>query len=457
MDTYIKILVIDDEKDSRDTFQMLLESQGYQVRTAASAMEAEAMIEEEIYHVILTDIMMPEKDGIALLKDLKKKSSDIGEVIMVTGYGSVETAVEAMKQGAFGYFIKSHDPEELLLEIQKAAEKWNTKNMRILADSSRPEALFTSKNPQMCEVWKMAETVADSKANILITGESGTGKEIIAQWIHYHSNRREKPFIAVNCSQYPRELIESELFGHEKGAFTGALSRHVGKLEQAAGGTVFLDEIGDMAMEIQVKLLRTLENREIERLGGNKPLSVDFRLITATNKNLEEAINKGTFRKDFFYRINTIEIHLPALRERREDLPDLIKFFVNKYMEETGREIKGIEPQTMKFLLNNKYVGNVRELKNIIERMAILSGPGGILSLEKCYPEEKNKAADRENETNLSYRDAKQQFEREYLSRSLEEHDGNITRTAEAIGMSRRQLFNKISELGIDKSIEKHN
>ena len=389
MDTYIKILVIDDEKDSRDTFQMLLESQGYQVRTAASAMEAEAMIEEEIYHVILTDIMMPEKDGIALLKDLKKKSSDIGEVIMVTGYGSVETAVEAMKQGAFGYFIKSHDPEELLLEIQKAAEKWNTKNMRILADSSRPEALFTSKNPQMCEVWKMAETVADSKANILITGESGTGKEIIAQWIHYHSNRREKPFIAVNCSQYPRELIESELFGHEKGAFTGALNRHVGKLEQAAGGTVFLDEIGDMAMEIQVKLLRTLENREIERLGGNKPLSV--------------------------------------------------------------------EPQTMKFLLNNKYVGNVRELKNIIERMAILSGPEGILSLEKCYPEEKNKAADRENETNLSYRDAKQQFEREYLSRSLEEHDGNITRTAEAIGMSRRQLFNKISELGIDKSIEKHN
>lgn len=231
----------------------------------------------------------------------------------------------------------------------------------------------------------------------------------------------------------------------------------MGKLEQAAGGTVFLDEIGDMAMEIQVKLLRTLENREIERLGGNKPLSVDFRLITATNKNLEEAINKGTFRKDFFYRINTIEIHLPALRERREDLPDLIKFFVNKYMEETGREIKGIEPQTMKFLLNNKYVGNVRELKNIIERMAILSGPEGILSLEKCYPEEKNKAADRENETNLSYRDAKQQFERGYLSRSLEEHDGNITRTAEAIGMSRRQLFNKISELGIDKSIEKHN
>ena len=204
-------------------------------------------------------------------------------------------------------------------------------------------------------------------------------------------------------------------------------------------------------MEIQVKLLRTLENREIERLGGNKPLSVDFRLITATNKNLEEAINKGTFRKDFFYRINTIETDLPALRERREDLPDLIKFFVNKYMEETGREIKGIEPQTMKFLLNNKYVGNVRELKNIIERMAILSGP------EEGSPEEKNKAADRENETNLSYRDAKQQFEREYLSRSLEEHDGNITRTAEAIGMSRRQLFNKISELGIDKSIEKHN
>lgn len=454
MEKYTKILVVDDENDSRDTFQMLLESQGYRVSTAASASEAEKMIEEELYHVILTDIMMPGEDGITLLKKLKEKNPDLGEVIMITGYGSVETAVEAMRLGAFGYFIKSHDPEELLLEIQKAAEKWDSRNVRTLKDMSASEALYTSKNPRMQEVWRLAEAVADSNANVLITGESGTGKEIIARLIHRLSPRAEKPFIAINCSQYPRELIESELFGHEKGAFTGAVTRHAGKLEQAAGGTVFLDEIGDMSAEIQVKLLRVLETREVERLGGGKPLAVDFRLITATNKDLEADIRQGNFRQDFFYRINTIEINIPPLRERREDLPELIDFFAARYASETGKAICGIDPATRKFLLEHDYVGNVRELKNIIERMAILSGPDGILTLDAWYPQEKKAISAGEAES-MTYRQAKQRFEREYLSDALAAHEGNITRTAQDIGMSRRQLFNKISELGLSAETDK--
>ena len=411
------------------------------------------MIEEELYHVILTDIMMPGEDGITLLKKLKEKNPDLGEVIRITGYGSVETAVEAMRLGAFGYFIKSHDPEELLLEIQKAAEKWDSRNVRTLKDMSASEALYTSKNPRMQEVWHLAEAVADSNANVLITGESGTGKEIIARLIHRLSPRAEKPFIAINCSQYPRELIESELFGHEKGAFTGAVTRHAGKLEQAAGGTVFLDEIGDMSAEIQVKLLRVLETREVERLGGGKPLAVDFRLITATNKDLEADIRQGSFRQDFFYRINTIEINIPPLRERREDLPELIDFFAARYASETGKAICGIDPATRKFLLEHDYVGNVRELKNIIERMAIFRAGWHPHAGRLVSAGEKSNFCRRGRKHDLP--PGKQRFEREYLSDALAAHEGNITRTAQDIGMSRRQLFNKISELGLSAETDK--
>jgi transcriptional regulator with PAS, ATPase and Fis domain len=253
--------------------------------------------------------------------------------------------------------------------------------MKELQSTKPVKYLLDSKNARMRQVWDLVDLVANSGANVLITGESGTGKEIIAEEIHRRSGRNEKPFIAINCQQYPHNLIESELFGHEKGAYTGAAARRIGKLEQAAGGTVFLDEIGDLDLDVQVMLLRVLEKKEIERIGSNTLIPVDFRLLTATNRPLDELIEKKQFRQDFLYRINTIEIKLPPLRERKEDLPDFIEFFIRKYERETGKTIHRVEPETMEYLLSHNYTGNIREMKNLIERLVILSGDSGVLSL----------------------------------------------------------------------------
>ena len=373
---------------------------------------------------------------------------------MTTGYGSIETAVEAMKLGAFSYFVKSHNPDELLMEIEKAAVRLEMTNMRSIQYENSEKFLLKSKNPAMQKVWEMVDLVAGTSANVLITGESGTGKEIVAEEIHRRSARREKPFIAINCQQYPHELIESELFGHEKGAFTGAVSRRIGKLEQAAGGTVFLDEIGELSLDVQVMLLRVLEKKEIERIGSGMLIPVDFRLVTATNRPLDEMVLEKTFRQDFLYRINTIEIKLPPLRERREDIPAFIRFFIGKYEKETGKRIHKVENAARDWLLRQEYSGNIRELKNIIERMIILSGDSGVLSLEENSSKELLSndlpEAGREAETEMSYKEAKAIFDRQFILNTLQTTNGNITRAADKIGLSRRQLFNKIVELQID-------
>ena len=459
MNQYLKILVVDDEADSRETYKMLLESQGYLAAAASSAEEALAFLEQEFCHIILSDIMMPGMDGLAFLQEVKNRYQDRTEVIMTTGYGSIETAVEAMKRGAFSYFVKSHNPDELLLEIGKAGSRLEMANMKTIRQEESEKYLLGSQNPAMVEVWKMVDLVADSSANVLITGESGTGKEIVAEEIHRRSDRRDKPFIAINCQQYPHELIESELFGHEKGAYTGAVSRRIGKLEQAAGGTVFLDEIGDLSMDVQVMLLRVLEKKEIERIGSNTVIPVDFRLVTATNRPLEEMVREKTFRQDFLYRINTIEIKVPPLRQRREDLPDFIRFFVHKYEKETGKRITGIDDAAKDWLLHQEYAGNIRELKNIIERMVILSGSSGILTMEggaetsaSAVLEENRNA---ETESSLSYKEARANFDRQFILDTLQTTNGNITKAAEKMGLSRRQLFNKIVELQIDVSTMK--
>ena len=459
MNQYLKILVVDDEADSRETYKMLLESQGYTAAAASSAEEALAFLEQEFCHIILSDIMMPGMDGLAFLQEVKTRYQDRTEVIMTTGYGSIETAVEAMKRGAFSYFVKSHNPDELLLELEKAASRLEMANMKSIRKEESEKYLLGSKNPAMEEVWKLVDLVANSSANVLITGESGTGKEIVAEEIHRRSDRSDKPFIAINCQQYPHELIESELFGHEKGAYTGAVSRRIGKLEQAAGGTVFLDEIGDLSMDVQVMLLRVLEKKEIERIGSNTVIPVDFRLVTATNRPLEEMVREKTFRQDFLYRINTIEIKVPPLRQRREDLPDFIRFFVHKYEKETGKRITGIEDAAKDWLLHQEYAGNIRELKNIIERMVILSGSSGILTMEggaetsaSAVLEENRNA---ETESSLSYKEARANFDRQFILDTLQTTNGNITKAAEKMGLSRRQLFNKIVELQIDVSTMK--
>ena len=459
MNQYLKILVVDDEADSRETYKMLLESQGYTAAAASSAEEALAFLEQEFCHIILSDIMMPGMDGLAFLQEVKTRYQDRTEVIMTTGYGSIETAVEAMKRGAFSYFVKSHNPDELLLELEKAASRLEMANMKSIRKEESEKYLLGSKNPAMEEVWKLVDLVANSSANVLITGESGTGKEIVAEEIHRRSDRSDKPFIAINCQQYPHELIESELFGHEKGAYTGAVSRRIGKLEQAAGGTVFLDEIGDLSMDVQVMLLRVLEKKEIERIGSNTVIPVDFRLVTATNRPLDEMVREKTFRQDFLYRINTIEIKVPPLRQRREDLPDFIRFFVHKYEKETGKRITGIDDAAKDWLLHQEYAGNIRELKNIIERMVILSGSSGILTMEggaetsaSAVLEESRNA---ETESSLSYKEARANFDRQFILDTLQTTNGNITKAAEKMGLSRRQLFNKIVELQIDVSTMK--
>ncbi|WP_312651698.1 sigma-54-dependent transcriptional regulator [Aminipila sp.] len=451
-----KILIVDDEEDYRETSKMLLEEFGYRVETAASGAEALKIMEIEYYPLIITDIRMGGLNGIEFLQKVKSIYNQNVEVIMVTGYGSVETAVQTMKMGAFGYFIKSHNPEELILEIEKAKDVIDLKRLNNLHKESREQNyLVNSKNIKMQKVWNLVEKVAESNANILITGESGVGKEIIANKIHTASSRRNKPFVPINCQHYPDKLIESELFGHEKGAFTGAVARRLGKLEETNGGTIFLDEIGEMDLGTQVKLLRVLENHVIERIGSNRLITVDFRLVSATNRDIYAAVEEGLFRKDFLYRINTIEIDVPPLRERPEDIEDLIDFFIAKFAKQTGKKIIGIEPESKAILMKYKYPGNVRELKNIIERMIILSNEG-ILTLDNKkaygintiqYAQEVSHAV-----TSLSYKEAKQEFEKQYITGMIAACDGNITHAAERMGMSRRQLFNKIAEYGIKNS-----
>ena len=457
MNKHIKILVVDDERDSRETYKMLLESLGYMAEAVETAEEALKFLEKEFCHIVISDVMMPGMDGLELLHELKKCYQNRIAVIMATGFGSIESAVEAMKCGAYGYFVKSHNPDELILEIEKAMGSLELENIKEIRKEEPVKYLLKSKNLQMEQVWKLVDLVADSGANVLITGESGTGKEIIAEEIHRRSSRREKPFIAINCQQYPHDLIESELFGHEKGAYTGAVSRRIGKLEQASGGTVFLDEIGDLSLDVQVMLLRILEKKEIERIGSNALIPVDFRLVTATNRPIGELIQEKKFRQDFLYRINTIEIKLPPLRERKEDLPDFIEFFIRKFERETGKTIRGVEEQTMEALLNHEYVGNIRELKNLIERLVILSGNSGILSMGNEVADRKPAGEDARIGTfeEVSYKEAKANFDRQFILNTLQTTNGNITKAAEKMDMSRRQLFNKIVELQIDVSAMK--
>lgn len=448
-----KILIVDDEADYLETSKMLLEEFGYQVETTASGTEALTIMEKEYYPLVITDIKMSGLNGIEFLQKVKTIYKQNVEVIMVTGYGSVETAVQTMKMGAFGYFIKSHNPEELILEIEKVKEVIDLKRLNNLHTKVREESYFVnSKNKNMQKVWDMVEKVAESNANILITGESGVGKEIIANKIHTASSRRTKPFVPINCQHYPDKLIESELFGHEKGAFTGAVARRLGKLEETNGGTIFLDEIGEMDLGTQVKLLRVLENHVIERIGSNRLITVDFRLVSATNRDIYAAVEEGLFRKDFLYRINTIEIDVPPLRERPEDIEDLIDFFIARFAKQTGKTILGIEPESKAALLKYQYPGNVRELKNIIERMIILSNEG-LLTLDnkKAYVSNTSQYVREAPHTLavLSYKQAKQEFEKQYIAGVIAACGGNITHAAEKMGMSRRQLFNKITEYGI--------
>lgn len=412
-----------------------------------SAEDALKLLDRKFFPIIVTDMMMDGMSGIDLLKIVKKEYADEIEVIMVTGYGSIETAVETIKTGAFGYFIKSHNPKELQEEVERAAKSMEIRKWKSI-EASKMNFVVSSKNPKMAKIWALVEKLADSDANVLITGESGTGKEIMANRIHELSGRKNEAFVPINCQSIPASLIESELFGHEKGAFTGANESHKGKLEKGNMGTIFLDEIGDMSTDMQGKLLRVLENHQIERVGSNVSIDVNFRVISATNKPLSDMVKEGSFRGDLMYRINTFEIDIPPLRERREDIPTFVNYFTRRYVAKTGKCICGISEDTWQFLLNYNYPGNVRELKNMIERMVILAPKDGILHMDD------KKGVGYLNEIEdmgvvEPYRDAKRKWERNYIIGVLDKEYGNITKAADIMELSRRQLFNKMKELNI--------
>ncbi|PAB61414.1 sigma-54-dependent Fis family transcriptional regulator [Anaeromicrobium sediminis] len=441
----MNILVVDDEIEYRQVLKIILDKRGYDTDTAANGEEALRMIKKKNYDLILTDLLMDKMDGVELLKRVKKINENI-QVIIITGYGTIENAVEAIKKGAYNYFVKSHAPGILLKDIKKIKEMLLSKKK----DKHLNEGfILDSKSEKFKECIHIAKKAADSNANILILGESGVGKEVIANYIHVCSSREKEKFMPINCSAFAESLLESELFGHEKGAFTGAIERRIGKLESVKGGTLFLDEVGDISLNTQVKLLRVLENRRIERIGSNNSIDVNFGLISATNKNISDEIFRGSFREDFFYRISTITIEIPPLRERREDIINLIDFFLNKSKLKYNKEIDHVEDGVMNFLRDYHYPGNIRELKNIIEMLVVLSEGGYVL--EKYLPKDKNENRHSLQKINIikPLKEMRNEIEAEYIKKVLDICENNISKAARELKISRRQLFNKVTEYNL--------
>ncbi len=442
----LKILVVDDELEYTMAMEIILESEGYDVMCASSGEMALEQMQTQTFDVIITDLIMGGMDGLELLAEVKASSPDT-EVIIITGYGTVQNAVEAMKQGAYTYFVKSHDPEALKKEVEKLRMLCSVKKMRVQTQSrdTLGSFLLETKSPKFKRSLKLAHMAACSNSNILITGESGVGKEVFAKYIHACSKRHSEPFIAINCNAFSDTLLESELFGHEKGAFTGASAERVGRFEAAHKGTLLIDELGEMSYSTQVKLLRTLESKKIERIGGNQSISVDFRLLCATNKDMKSAIESGLFREDLFFRVSTIIIDIPPLRSRREDLPALIEFFFTQSSRELDREIAGIDDDVMDALMNYDYPGNVRELKNMIERLVVLSEDGQVKKKYLFNDSSVVETIDSEAEIR-PLKEVRKEMEAEYISEALAVCQQNVTKTAKKLSISKRQLFNKINE-----------
>ncbi len=454
-----KVLVVDDEKSMCDFLEIMLKKEGYDVKTATDPKEALDLIEREPYHLVLTDVRMPEVDGFQILKKVKDVQPET-LVIMITAYGSPEGAVEAMKQGAYDYITKPFRVDEVKLIIRKALERYTLweENRRLRQEVEGRYRFWNiiGKSPKMQQVFDLIEKVSQTKVNVLIVGESGTGKELVAKAIHYNGPRKNRPFVALNCAAIPETLLESELFGYVKGAFTGAATTKRGLLEVADGGTIFFDEVGDLPPLLQAKLLRVIQEREFKRLGGTTDIKVDLRIIAATNQNLEEKIKKGEFREDLFYRLNVIQIKLPPLRERKEDIPLLAQYFLEKYSKELGKEMEGFSPEAMELLLQYHYPGNVRELENIIERSITLeSGPlvtdryiRPYLSEAPVYPHTPNWEIEIPD-GGVDLEKIIEEMEKAYLRKALEKAGGVKKRAAELLGMNFRAIRYKLAKYGL--------
>jgi two-component system, NtrC family, response regulator HydG len=452
-----KILVVDDEPSQRKMLKANLSLDGYQVLEADDGGSAIARVTEEFFDLILMDNRMSHVDGIEALKQIKKISPGI-PVIIITAYASVETAVEALHSGAHDYLTKPLDIDELRIKVQQTLEFWRLKEENIL-QKRRIENLFDAtsivgRSQRMKEVLERVAQVAPSEATVLILGESGTGKELIANALHQGSGRADRRFIKVNCAALPETLLESELFGHEKGAFTGAIARRPGRFELADSGTIFLDEIGEMTLATQSKLLRVVQEREFEPVGSTRSVKVDIRIVTATNRNLDEEVRKGAFREDLFYRLNVVPIELPALRGRKEDIPLLIEHFLKIYNEKNGRSLQGFHPRALDAMMRYAWPGNIRELENVVERSVILSRDDFVSFSE--LPESIREATGEDDARHvregLRPGMSIKEMERELIVKTLEDNDGNRTRTARVLGITRRTLQHKLKEYGIDQN-----
>jgi two-component system response regulator AtoC len=442
----VKILVVDDEIVVRESLSDWLKDAGYQVFTAESGYEALEMIEKEKPGIMIADLMMPGMDGIELMKKAREQQPGL-EVVIVTAYASIPTAITAMKEGAYDYIEKPFCPERAELLVRKLAEhqellEENLSLRQRLDDHYRFENIIT-KSAKMQRVIEVIKVVAKSNATVLVTGESGTGKELVARAIHSQSNRHNKPFIAVSCAALPESLLESELFGHEKGSFTGAYAQKKGKFEFGEGGTLFLDEIGEMSAYIQVHLLRVLEEKEFTRVGGNEPIKVDVRVISATNKDLRKAIEKQEFREDLYYRLNVVNVELPPLRERKEDVPLLAQHFLNKFASENRKEISGFSPEAIEFLLDYDWPGNVRELENAIERAVILA-KNSLITVDDLPQENLSLGY------SIGSKKSIKEVEREHILNVLRKAGDNYSEAARILGISRMTLYNKAKEYGFD-------
>ncbi len=445
------VLIVDDEKDIRATLEGVFKDEGYRVLSAGSAEEAAKKLDASAPDVMLLDIWLPGIDGVDALKEIKAKFPFL-PVIMISGHANIETAVKTTKLGAYDFIEKPLSLDKVLLTVEHAIENrllLEENNALRLKALARYEIIGSS--PEMLALKSDMKRVGPTNSWVLITGENGTGKEFVARNIHLLSNRSGKPFVEVNCAAIPEELIESELFGHEKGAFTSAVAQRKGKFDMADKGTIFLDEIGDMSLKTQAKILRILQEQSFERVGGSERIAVDVRVIAATNKDLKDQIAKGTFREDLYYRLNVIPFHVPPLRERAGDIPLFIEHFLKEFSRETAREVLNVAPEAMEMLLNYKWPGNVRELKNLVERLVIMT-PSNVITAADLPPYIKGAATAQPESlfgSNL-LKVARRDFEREFIARKLKEHNGNIAKTAEAIGIERSHLYRKIRSYGIE-------
>jgi two-component system nitrogen regulation response regulator NtrX len=444
------ILIVDDEKAIQTTLRGVLEDEGYRVSAVGSGSEALALVQDEAPDLIFLDIWMPGMDGLEALAEVKRLRPE-SAVVMISGHATIETAVKATKLGAYDFIEKPLSLEKTLLAAARALEhsRLERENRDLRARLERGQEIV-GRSPLIDELRAQIATAAPTNGRVLIHGENGSGKELVARAIHALSARREGPFVEVNCAAIPEELIESELFGHERGAFTGAVARRRGKFELADQGTIFLDEVGDMSLKTQAKVLRVLEEQAFERVGGKETIRVDVRVLAASNQNLRDLIAAGRFREDLFYRLSVIPIEVPPLRQRKEDIPLLVEHFIKLFSGENGKRPKTVSVEALAYFLSYDWPGNVRELRNMVERLVIMA-PRDVITPEDLPPPVRSREAGAAEETQREkpLKEAREAFERAFILAELRAHDWNMTRTAEKLGIERSHLYRKLKAYGI--------